>query len=400
MAAQFPSIPDDDHLPDVADRARQLLQFADEWLFGTAMDELLAEFDQQLPAERPYRDKPLGLLADRADWLHHGEKLPDWLDALTSSDRPSESAELVAFLARIFALEKLAATQFHSRGDGDVYIERWNGAGDDLSEPLRSRVIGLADRLGLVTAKQPTHRTYDHTLVLGGGKRSPLLRARLCAELVDRGVVAGRIALLGSPRPVGPEERPATDQYAPAAADEFELLIAAATNEFHLTPKPVRFLCGSGDAEQICPAWSARFPDHEADTPPAFTHEREVDLIDARGRVAATALSASTGRPPVRPDTSDTFRLWARWARPEPAQRALLVTTQLFIPFQTFDGLRRLYLPLGVKVDSVGFDATWADRPLTAVDLLQEVLSGIRSARRLVVEACYALLKDVLGNPV
>jgi hypothetical protein len=70
------------------------------------------------------------------------------------------------------------------------------------------------------------------------------------------------------------------------------------------------------------------------------------------------------------------------------------LTTQLFIPFQGFDALRRLYLPLGVEVDAVGFDAERGDRPLIAVDLLQEVLSGIRSARRLVVDAAQVLLND------
>ncbi|MEO6702210.1 MAG: hypothetical protein ABI140_05940 [Jatrophihabitantaceae bacterium] len=61
------------------------------------------------------------------------------------------------------------------------------------------------------------------------------------------------------------------------------------------------------------------------------------------------------------------------------------------MPFQTFDGVRQLQLPLGVEIDAAGFGAGWGDRPDTAEYLLQEVLSAIRSARRLLVDAAAIL---------
>ncbi|GFJ92598.1 hypothetical protein [Phytohabitans rumicis] len=70
----------------------------------------------------------------------------------------------------------------------------------------------------------------------------------------------------------------------------------------------------------------------------------------------------------------------------------LVVTTQVFVPFQTFDGLRRLYLPFGVDLDTVGLGTEYADRPLTTEYLLQETLSAIRSARRLLVDAAETLM--------
>jgi hypothetical protein len=75
-----------------------------------------------------------------------------------------------------------------------------------------------------------------------------------------------------------------------------------------------------------------------------------------------------------------------------------VVTTQVFVPFQTFDGIRRLYLPYGVDVDTVGFGAEWGDRPQTAEYLLQETLSAIRSARRLLIDAAEVLVHPALAH--
>jgi hypothetical protein len=369
------------------------------WLFSDDMAALLGEFGHHLPANPAGDAHPFDQLGDWADWLHH-ETLPGWLESLIAERADAGTDPVIAGLARVLTLEKIAAGEFNFRGDGVVYRERWAVTDDDdLPESMRSRVIALTDRLGLVTAQRPAHDAYDKTLILGGGRRSPLLRARLGAQLSAAGVELGQVALLGSPRFIGDEERRETDGYAPGVADEFELLVAAAEQEYGLRAGPPRFLCGSTPLDQVCPRWAARFPDADPETPAAFTHERAIDLVNGERYVRATALSASTGRPPLRPDTSDTLALWSRWAQPRAGQRALIITTQLFVPFQWFDALRRLYLPLGVEVDAAGFDAEWGDRPLTAVVLLQEVLSGIRSARRLVVDAAQILLDDHSAAP-
>src|SRR5262249_33593074 len=92
-----------------------------------------------------------------------------------------------------------------------------------------------------------------------------------------------------------------------------------------------------------------------------------------------------------------------RRAHPKPGERLLVITTQVFVPFQTFDGLRRLYLPFGTDIDTVGYGAEWGDRPLTPEYLLQETLSAIRSGRRLLIDAAKELMRDAgtvanLGN--
>lgn len=104
-------------------------------------------------------------------------------------------------------------------------------------------------------------------------------------------------------------------------------------------------------------------------------------------RSSALVLSASTSRPPHRPNTADTFWLWLRCVQPRIAQRVLIVTSQVFVPFETFDAIRQLYLPRGVHLDVVGFGPEWGEPPKTTEYLLQETLSGLRSASRLVSAA-------------
>ncbi|MFI5958151.1 hypothetical protein [Cryptosporangium sp. NPDC051539] len=351
-----------------SERAAEVFSIAEAWLLSDAMTELIELFGGSAPAED--------------SWLHLDEELPAWVAAPSVPGLSSGQLELVR---RTLAIERSVADDFNFRGDpGGVYRERSQARAADFSPEVRERVLALATRLGLVGTGRPRNREYDRTLVLGGGYRSPLLRARFAAQLAHDGVELGELSFLGSPRfmTADPPEQPAADTYAPGATDEFDLMVGAAQSEFGLHPDAVVFLCGCVSDAERCPRGRST-----EDTPPAFTHERRVDLLDASGAVRARAFSARTGRPPHRPQTSDTFDLWARWADPRAGDRLLIVTTKVFVPFQAFDGLRLLYLPYGVDLDVVGFGTEWGDRPQTAEYLLQETLSGIRSARRLLVEA-------------
>jgi hypothetical protein len=221
-----------------------------------------------------------------------------------------------------------------------------------------------------------------------------MLRARYAALLRSKGFQLGEVSFLGSPRVLieEPPERDLTEAYAPGARDEFDLMVAAAQAEFGLSPARITFLCGCSSAEAQCPSWLERHAEGAEQTPAAYTHERRAELADDTGRTVASVLSASTGRPPFRPDTSDTFSLLARCANPQVGQRVLVVTSQVFVPFQSFDGVRRLYLPHGVDLDAVGYGDDWEDRPRSAEYLLQETLSAIRSGRRLLVDAAGTLI--------
>lgn len=375
------------------DRARAMFPLIADWTFSAPMAELLAAFDLRLPATgAPWA----GGADDAATWFHLDDALPapvrpifdEGVDTLAGL-----SAEQTDALRRTLAVERMAAGPFNFRANGTRYTERSHVASAGFTDGLRERILVLADQLGMGAPRPPRHRRYDRTLILGGGYQSPQLRTRWAAQLRAGGTDLGRISLLGSPRFLiaEPAEAAVVQGYAPGAEDEFDLMIGAARTELELRPEPVRLLCGCAGTGPLCPAWLARHPTGDPATPPQYTHERTVELLDGAGRPVASALSAGTSRPPYRPDTGDTLALWSRLAGPRAGERVLLVTSQPFVPFQIFDGLRRLHLPHGLDVDVVGFPPQWSNRFSTAESFLQETLSAIRSARRLLVDATVAL---------
>ena len=374
-------------ISDNADRAARAFARVESWMSSEAMADLLDLFDG-----RPATDA-----ADLTGWLHLNEELPDWLDPLfggTISPLRGLSPGQTDTLRRTLQIERIAGSMFNFRTvDGTAYRERSQAADADFNETTRARVLDLTRQLGLVDPQKPRFDGYDKTLVLGGGYRSPLLRTRYAAQIRDSGVPLGEVSFLGSPRFLitEPPEREVAVTYAPTATDEFGLMVGSVRAAFGMDVTGVAFLCGCVDDSAQCPRWRQRLAKSADDTPAAFTHERQAVVVDPNGRPVGSVLSASTGRPPYRPDTSDTLDLWARCAHPRAGQRVLLVTTQVFVPFQKFDALRRLYLPYGVEVDAVGFGADWGDRPETAEYLLQETLSAIRSARRLLIDATETL---------
>lgn len=379
-----------------ADRAAHVFGLAANWMFSTPMGHLLAEFGERLPGEGAVAD---GDAEDWASWLHLNEELPGWLDRIVAGEAAhldGLSAAQTGILRRALAVERMAADDFNFRTRaGQQYRERSQAVAGDFTPAFRARVHELTDQLGLVSTQPPRFGGYDKTLVLGGGYQSPLLRARYAAQLRAAGTSLGEVSFLGSPRFLieQPPERPVAQTYAPGAADEFDLMVAAAKAEFGLTAGAIQFLCGCTSAQAQCPSWPGRHGEAASQTPPAYTHERRVDLVDGSGHAVGMALSASTGRPPYRPDTTDTFALWAQCANPQPGQRVLVVTTQVFVPFQTFDGLKRLYLKHGADIDVVGYPAEdWGYPRLTAEYLLQETLSAIRSGRRLLIDASQSLM--------
>jgi hypothetical protein len=376
-------------------RANRAFDFAASWLFSEPMSQLLALFGETMPQ---LGATPIDT-SSTSEWLHLNEELPEWLDDVVgpAGHRSGAlSADHIDVLRRTLDIERRTADDFDFRGRGSgQYRERAQAASADFSAEFRASVLQYTGDLGLVDPEPPARDRYDMTLILGGGYKSPQLRAKLAAQLASAGVDLGDLYFLGSPRFLiaDPPEAPQVRYYAPDANDEFDLMGGGAHHEFGLTPRDITFMCGCTSDREMCPRWlqAHAADDDVSDTPPQYTHERQTELVDGDGNRRGLVISASTHRPPYRPDTSDTFALWSRVASPHAGQRALIVTTQVFVPFQTFDGVRRLYLDHGVQVDAVGFGADWGDRPLTAEYVLQETLSAIRSARRLLVDATQIL---------
>jgi hypothetical protein len=84
------------------------------------------------------------------------------------------------------------------------------------------------------------------------------------------------------------------------------------------------------------------------------------------------------------------LRYWARRAEIKPADQVLLVTTQLYVPFQYLTALRVLGLERDCDVYCCGVDAATAVAPLpnlTARSYLQEIRSALLAAVELMTVA-------------
>ena len=376
-----------------ATRAERLLAIGDEWLASEAMGALLDAFGDRTPN----REVDNG-------WLPLNEDLPAWVvEMLDGAEQPELAVEHVGRLRRALTIERLAVKHFDFRAiEGAGYRERSQAKAAQFHPDVKEMVLTHCRELGLVDPSLPRAGHYENTLILGGGYRSPQIRTRYAAELERAGTRLGCVYLLGSPRLLigDPPEAQAVAYYAPSAKDEFDLMVAAAMWEFEdLTADQVEFVCGCVGDSRVCPRWRREHPDFsDPAMPTQFTHRRTLSLRDRSGAVRAVAVSASTGRPPYRPDTSDTFQLWAQVANPGEGNDVLIVTTQVFVPFQRFDAYRRLYLEYGADIDVVGFGADRGDRPQSTEYLLQETLSGIRSARRMMVAAAGVLLASQAGD--
>lgn len=272
------------------------------------------------------------------------------------------------------------------------YRERWQGSQFPIDEADADAIRQRAAALDLVEETRPALSRYDHVVILGGGGISPLTRAQYAHELFElHDLEVGDLWLLGSPRRVQESERRAADTYAKSATDEFDLMSGAARAAFALGDAEVEFVCGCHDESDRCPVWLARVevsatPEEIEATPVWMQHERARRFRADSASRSIGALSASTSNPPDRTNTADTYRMLATVTSLAPGQAMLIVTTQVFVPFQTFDALRMLVVPRGVGIDVVGYGAHRGDRPETPEFLLQELLSAIRSARRLAVE--------------
>ncbi len=293
------------------------------------------------------------------------------------------------------ALKPASTTYPDARPAG--YRERWEAADLPFPGDVRQFVHAAADELGLVTPGRPRGE-YDHVIVLGGGGTSPWIRVHYAAELIDAfGLASREIWMLGSPRPVDQgaereligrfvERDPnVSSRYLTDTADEFDLMAVAAESAFGARDHQDENVCGCADLTVGCPQWQSAHAAHPGKidkTPPQFQHQRHRTYRSGGGR-QVHVIAPSTGRPPDRPNTADTYALLAELAHLGEGQRALIVTTQVFVPFQRFDAIRMLQLPTGLGLDVVGFGAERGDRPSTPEFELQEILSGLRSARRL-----------------
>jgi len=307
----------------------------------------------RLPPCPPGGPRPAEVTAAAAGWVAS----PALADLVRAFGGRPPSGPLPGALDE---LERFSARVWDYRRGGERGVAGW----PEFPDPTDRLVRAAAAALGLTGRQLPPGDGYDQVLVLGGGVRTSLARAELAGRLLAGLAGAPPVAGLGSLRPLSGREKEAGEQLGqPGLACEADAVQAALQRVFPpVQPGPDR----AGVSERGEP-WRVRG-------------------YRAAGR-EVHVLAAPPSRPGRRADTADTLVGWAELvARPAAGDRLLLVTTDLFVPFQHCDAVRLLGLRHGCGVDSVGFDTTvagWVGRSPTGY-ILQEVRSAIRSMQALV----------------
>lgn len=218
--------------------------------------------------------------------------------------------------------------------------------------------------LGLSGRTRPPADTYDHVLVLGGGPRTALARPDYAARLLAGGHRTRSVAALSSLRPLGAAEVEFADAHGmPGLTVEAEAMAAGMARSFG----------SAGDT-----AWRSGATPSGAGWRTLRYRARPHDIA---------VVGAPSLDPARRANTGDGFVGWADLVhRPQPGERILVVTTDLFVPFQHADAVRCLGLPYGCGIDTVGLDAStyaqWVHQN-THTTLLQEVRSAILALNNL-----------------
>lgn len=230
-------------------------------------------------------------------------------------------------------------------------------------------VSKAAPALGLVGTRPPPAEHYDHVLVLGGLVRACMARPLYGAKLLrNETIKAGEVTALGGFREL--------------KGDELDLAAklghGGLTNEFDAMDAGVRaaFDVGEPDADRgersdvVGVSWAVR------------------EYQTAAG-ISVRVVGAPSTEPGVRrANTPDTYAWFAsKLAKLRPGERVLVLTSDIYMPYQHADALRMLALPYAVEVDAAGIRPGDAHPDLAQEfkthNYLQEMRSTIRALRAL-----------------
>ena len=246
---------------------------------------------------------------------------------------------------------------------------RWLLDSSHLTPHQQQLTLKSAGTLGLIGIGEPMRESFDYVLILGGARLSCLLRPRLASELIEKHRIQPKaVVLLAAARPVAESEREATITYAPDAVTEFDLMNAGAERAFRLA---------ADLAEE-------RFDDPENPNRSWVIRRYQA----SEGSFPIVSLSAPSSEPDRRrANSADTYEFFfSRFSVPAYSS-LLLVTSEIYVPYQQLEAIRTLALPHDVTVETVGFPSAWGGKLQGLAELanyLQEIRSTLQSAHRFI----------------
>ena len=314
---------------DLEHASQKILQQLEVWINSSELANIVSSFGGSLPADLT--------LEGKISWL------------LEFSDR--------------WDYRKKQKTQDKATGEN----ARWKVSNENITTEQEKAVHDAVFRLGLIGVKVPECKSFDYILVLGGARFSCLYRSQYVEDLLKNGTVKTKeIILLSGMRPVLDSEREATDTYAPQALTEYDLINSGAESSLHLKKD---FYEERYHSENIKLNWAIR-------------------KYQTEDSVTVTSYSGPSSEPEIRrANSSDTYKFFLEKKNVQTGSRLLLVTSQIYVPYQQIEAVRTLGIPNGLYIETVGFPTEWGKKlqgMMETANYLQEIRSAIQAADRVV----------------
>lgn len=240
-------------------------------------------------------------------------------------------------------------------------------------EPLNTNQIDAVSRgvykLGLAGIEKPLAQNYDYVLALGGARYSCLYRPKHAVATIEKYEMNPKaLVMLSAMRLIADSERAATDSYAEGADTEYDLINAGIEKAAALSKDYTEEAYRNENPNK---SWAVRRYDERL------------------GGTDIYSISGPSREPLVRrANTGDTYQFLVERLHIKPQCRILLVTSQIYVPYQQLEAVRILGIPYNVYVETIGFPGEWNSTTqgmMQTVNYLQEIRSVIQSIARIVL---------------
>mgnify|MGYP001623710205 CR=1 FL=1 len=299
------------------------------WLDSPELKKIVLSFGGDLPAELPIKEK--------LSWL------------LEFSDR--------------WDYRRMQKTQDQKTGEN----ARWKVNSKNITPEQEKAVAEGIFQLGLTGVQIPECKNFDYVLALGGARFSCFYRPQYAAELLKYKIIkAKEIALLSGMRPILESEREATDSYAPQAETEYDLINSGGEKAFHLKKEYIEERYHN---ENVNLNWAVR----------KYLSDNEISVSSFSG--------PSSDPENRRANSSDTYKFFLKKKQIQSGSKLLLITSQIYVPYQQIEAVRTLGIPYGLYIETVGFPIEWGKKlqgMMETANYLQEIRSTIQAANRFI----------------
>lgn len=303
-----------------------LMKRINEWIYSDAMYKILSSFNTCIPNDLSTEESVDWLLRFSDKWDYR-KKQQSAIDEVTN-----EAA-------------------------------RWLLNDSEILEQQARAVMEGIEELGLVGVDTPRYEEYDYIVALGGAKLSCLLRPRYAKEVWKQFSIKPRaIMMLSGARPIAESERSVTDTYAKGAKTEFDLICKGAELCFGITEFEEERHCDNN----INLSWAVR------------TYNNTCPVIAIEG--------PSTEPDKRRANSADTYKFFVEKYHVFEGAKILLVTSQIYVPYQQLEAIRTLSIPYNLVTDTIGFPNSWFGQVQgmqQPSNYLQEIRSTIQAMSRL-----------------